>query len=198
MATGVTPFRGETSGVIFDAILNRAPAGPVRLNPELPAKLEDIINKALEKDIALRYQHASELMADLKRLVRDTNSGMVAIPAQPEAPSARTKAVPLPLPEPPRSRRTVWTVLAAVVAIALVGFGFWSGRLMGFRSSKATPVASVAAPPPVMNSPPPVAKPSPSSPAPASSETSHPAILAATAKSRSRFIIPATYPLPFR
>ena len=177
MATGVTPFRGETSGVIFDAILNRAPAGPVRLNPELPSKLEDIINKSLEKDIGLRYQHASELMADLKRLVRDTNSGMVAIPAQTDAPSVKSQAVPVAVAKPPRSLRAVWAVLAAVVAIALLGFGFWSGRLVGFRSSKAAtvvapPVAAVTAPsPPVANNPPPDAKPSPSSPAPASTSS---------------------------
>jgi serine/threonine protein kinase/dienelactone hydrolase len=176
MATGVTPFRGETSGVIFDAILNRAPAGPVRLNPELPSKLEGIINKALEKDIALRYQHASELMADLKRLVRDTNSGVVAIPTQPDAPTARSKTVTTAVPTPPRSLRPVWVVLAAVVAIGLLGFGFWSGRLVGFHSSNAapakTPVAAVTTPTaPVTSSPPLAEKPSPSSPATASTST---------------------------
>ena len=77
MATGAVPFRGETSGVITDAILNRAPAAPVRLNPEIPPKLEDIINKALEKDRDLRYQNASDIRADLKRLSRDTASGRI-------------------------------------------------------------------------------------------------------------------------
>ena len=75
MATAAIPFRGETSGVIFDAILNRAPVAPVRLNPTLPPKLEDIINRALEKDRELRYQHASDMKSELLRLKRDLESG---------------------------------------------------------------------------------------------------------------------------
>ncbi len=78
MATGNLPFRGDTSGVIFDAILNREPIAPVRLNPDLPPTLEQIINRALEKDRNLRYQHASDLRAELQRLKRDTNSGRSA------------------------------------------------------------------------------------------------------------------------
>jgi eukaryotic-like serine/threonine-protein kinase len=74
MATGAVPFRGDSTAMIFDAILNRAPTAPVRLNPDLPRELERIINRALEKDRELRYQHASEIRAELQRLKRDTDS----------------------------------------------------------------------------------------------------------------------------
>jgi eukaryotic-like serine/threonine-protein kinase len=81
MGTGALPFRGESSGVIFDAILNRAPIAPVRLNPEVPAEFERIINKALEKDRNLRYQSAAEMRTDLMRFKRDSESGRTVISA---------------------------------------------------------------------------------------------------------------------
>jgi len=78
MVTGVLPFRGDTSGIIFEAVLNRAPVSPARLNPDVSPELERIINRALEKDRDLRYQHASEMRAELQRLKRDTDSGRSA------------------------------------------------------------------------------------------------------------------------
>ena len=80
-ATGTLPFRGESTGLIFDAILNRAPVPAVRLNADLPAELERIIGKCLEKDLNLRYQHASEIRADLRRLRRDTDSAQLSATA---------------------------------------------------------------------------------------------------------------------
>jgi eukaryotic-like serine/threonine-protein kinase len=78
MATGSLPFRGESAGVIFESILNRTPVPVVRLNPDLPAELERIVNKCLEKDRNLRYQHAADIRTDLQRLKRDTDTGKSA------------------------------------------------------------------------------------------------------------------------
>src|SRR5471032_384983 len=83
MATGTRPFRGESTGTIFEAILNRAPVPPVRLNPDVPVELERVIDKCLEKDRNLRYQHAADIRTDLQRLKRDTDSSRVASRAEP-------------------------------------------------------------------------------------------------------------------
>jgi serine/threonine protein kinase/Tol biopolymer transport system component len=116
MATGALPFRGDTSGVLSDAILNRIPVAPVRLNPEVPVKLEEIINKALEKDRDLRYQHASEIRADLKRLRRDTDTGQISSSGTGAVQSSSGLA---------RKRYVVLAVCIALLAAAFMAYHFW-------------------------------------------------------------------------
>src|SRR5215469_5992606 len=92
MATGLVPFRGDTTAKLFDSILHKAPVAAVRLNPDVPARLEDIINKCLEKDRDLRYQHASDIRSDLKRLKRDTDSQQISITSTDEPAAAEVVA----------------------------------------------------------------------------------------------------------
>ena len=165
MATGEVPFRGETSAVIFEGILTRSPASPVRLNPELPVEFERILNRALEKDRNLRYQHASDMRAELQRLKRDTESGRSAVmaaasePAAPMAPplsgsmtpatSSAATSAPASGPgataqlassasgivPPAKSRRWLLASAAALV-VALVAAGFFYSRRASALSEK--------------------------------------------------------------
>src|SRR6202521_2840876 len=134
MATGALPFRGESSAVIFREILDGTPVPAVRLNPDVPPKLEEIIQKALEKDRNLRYQHASDIRTDLQRLKRDTESTKIAATQ--------------PSPDQTRKRRKLWIVLAAcMAAIGLAAVGSWyvrSGRTAQIDSIAVLPFANVS------------------------------------------------------
>ncbi|HEX6803759.1 MAG TPA: protein kinase [Terriglobales bacterium] len=129
MATGLLPFRGDTSGLIFNAILERAPASAVRVNPDLPSKLEEIINKGLEKDRELRYQHAADMRADLKRLKRESESG---------------RTTPFLEPQKPKKRKLSAGVVAAALAVAVaIGALVWYQHARPIaRPATATPKPS--------------------------------------------------------
>ncbi len=161
MATGTVPFHGESSGVIFKAILDSAPPSPIRFNRDIPPKLEDLIYRALEKDRNLRYQHASDMRAELQRLKRDTDTGHAPAGSSGSVPAAQESGLQTPLPQPvPASgstpavaassssavapatatpaagRNRLWKlpVLAVVLIAGLVGAGLY------LRSRSATPV----------------------------------------------------------
>jgi eukaryotic-like serine/threonine-protein kinase len=136
-ATGTMPFRGESTGVVFESILNRAPASAVRLNPDVPAELERIISKCLEKDCNLRYQHASDVRTDLQRLKRDTDSGRsgaagpnsASAPATP-SPSAPSSSAAILLGEARKHKR--------ILALAFVGVVLFTAAVATYLYVRAT------------------------------------------------------------
>ncbi|HYM08816.1 MAG TPA: protein kinase [Terriglobales bacterium] len=160
MATGTLPFRGESSALITNAILNRAPVPPLRLNPDIPPKLEDVINRALEKDRTLRYQHASDMKSELQRLKRDTGTARVAAassesmaavqdtgsqpaaqrptPSSGSVPAAASSAAMRVAEVPITGSKKLWKILvpgAVVVVAALVAGGLY------FRSRRIAPLS---------------------------------------------------------
>jgi serine/threonine protein kinase/dipeptidyl aminopeptidase/acylaminoacyl peptidase len=136
MGTGRQPFSGNTSAVIFNQILEHTPTPPTTVNPQLPTKLEEIINKALEKDRDLRCQTAAELRADLKRLKRDTESGRLAARGS----SASTAVAPVPAQEPASPRSRLWPVLASLFALAAIAGAFYLGARTSRTKASAPPV----------------------------------------------------------
>src|SRR5277367_5390191 len=152
MATGQLPFRGESPATIFESILRRVPIAPIRLNPDLPPKLGEVIDKALEKDRNLRYQHASEIRTDLQRLKRDTESGRSAanraveeerdseVQARPSSGKNKSSAAGQPLAT--EQRRTLsWKILFPVTALLAALFAgglYWRSRSSAQLTDKDT------------------------------------------------------------
>ena len=137
MATGLMPFRGETSAVITEAILNRAPAPPMRLNPKLPLKLEEIISKSLEKDPDLRCQTAAEMRADLKRLKRELDSSRTSVMTERVEPViAAVTANALP---PAQRKSSPVALIASLCTLIALAVGVFAGKTL-FSSQPAQPL----------------------------------------------------------
>src|SRR5690349_7931115 len=135
MCTGTLPFRGETSALIFNAILECPPVPPVRINPDVPHKLEEVINKALEKDCRLRYQHASDIRTDLQRLKRDTESGKTVASVAPARWSRRTMLI------------AGVAVVFAIAVIAVAAFYLGSGGHAPINSVAVLPFSNASGDP---------------------------------------------------
>ena len=142
MATGAIPFRGESTAETFDSILNRPPAAPVRLNPDLPVELERIISKSLEKDRNLRYQHAADMRADLQRLKRDTDTGRVAAASSGTVPIAHDSGVRPPSGSAPAAASAPSSSISAVSVAAS------SGTTARASSGVVSPAPEITALPP--------------------------------------------------
>jgi eukaryotic-like serine/threonine-protein kinase len=141
MCTGTLPFRGDTSGVMFESILNRAPAPAIRLNPDVPPKLEDIISRALEKDRSLRFQHASEMEAELKRLKRDTETGKTAAIGGTDSEATKTPWW--------RGKVVISGAVSFVLVALVIGAAVFHSKQ---HADKDSPIDSVAVLPVVANS----------------------------------------------
>src|SRR5579863_1386358 len=167
MATGQMPFRGDSTAEIFDCILNRVPVAPVRLNSQLPAKLEDIINKALEKDRSLRYQHAADMRTDLQRLKRDTDTSRTGavtsgpMPVAHDSSGSQPSAVAVPgsgstpaqvapssggvsaVVAPASGNGKIWKMLlaaAVVIIAALVAYSVYLHSRSGTTANSGAPL----------------------------------------------------------
>ena len=150
MATGRMAFSGSTTAVIFHAILAEAPPPSLRVNPELPPRLEEVIDKALEKDRDLRYQHAADMRADLKRVKRDTDSGRASVGVRPTPARPSTEALPTRVGHPPGVQRRWWQWPAGLAAMLLIGLAVawlvWqrAGRLPELKERQLTTNSSEA------------------------------------------------------